>query len=318
MRLAHALLMGAMLASLFVPICLARMDLRYRDPLPLIVGWLMSMAGVVLTLAVGVVLLLVPHSLEPDNLTPLASHCRSPAEHGSPPKIEALGGLLGGLLLAVVAARATVVVAQARRRRATTRREHLTVLKLAARVESGSPTTLWLDHDPPLAFSLGGRPGTVVATEGLVRHLDPDTVAAVLAHERAHVAGRHHLLIAIADSMRAALPFLLLFRRAPHALRHLVEIAADLSAVHTCGAVAVQAALERVTGHKAPGMALPLGENHEELRLARLRRAAPLPTRRRRTARCSAVGLLATVTPFLTTVFLLHVMTLVACHAPAD
>ncbi|MGW4592714.1 hypothetical protein ACWEKJ_35815 [Amycolatopsis thermoflava] len=57
----------------------------------------------------------------------------------------------------------------------------------------------------------------------------------MLVHERAHLAGRHHQLVALADALRTALPFLPLFRDAPGALRELVELAADVAATRRCG-----------------------------------------------------------------------------------
>ncbi|MBP0456764.1 M56 family metallopeptidase, partial [Streptomyces montanisoli] len=44
----------------------------------------------------------------------------------------------------------------------------------------------------------GGR-GRVVVTEGMLRCLDADERAALVAHERAHLAGRHHLFLAAAE-----------------------------------------------------------------------------------------------------------------------
>nr|WP_248782549.1 M48 family metalloprotease [Lentzea albidocapillata] len=93
------------------------------------------------------------------------------------------------------------------------------MLRLAGRREPGAHPTVWLDHDRPLAFSLPGKPGLVVATEGLRRHLTPEEVDAVLDHERAHLNGRHHLLVAAADAVAAALPILPLFKRAASSIR---------------------------------------------------------------------------------------------------
>jgi hypothetical protein len=47
-------------------------------------------------------------------------------------------------------------------------RRRRTALRLAGRADGN---TLWLAHDRPLAFSLGGTHGVIVATGGLARHL---------------------------------------------------------------------------------------------------------------------------------------------------
>ncbi|GGX25087.1 M56 family metallopeptidase [Streptomyces noursei] len=50
-----------------------------------------------------------------------------------------------------------------------------------------------VDDDVPLAFALPGAPGRIVVSRGMLRRLDDDGRAALLAHERAHLTGRHHL-----------------------------------------------------------------------------------------------------------------------------
>ncbi|MCQ4044546.1 M56 family metallopeptidase [Streptantibioticus rubrisoli] len=49
------------------------------------------------------------------------------------------------------------------------------------------------------AYALPGRPGRVVVTAGMLRRLDAREREVLLAHERAHLRGRHHLLIICAD-----------------------------------------------------------------------------------------------------------------------
>ncbi|MFF1724787.1 M56 family metallopeptidase [Streptomyces sviceus] len=50
-----------------------------------------------------------------------------------------------------------------------------------------------LDDDAPIAFALPGKPGRVVVSRGMLRCLGDRERAALLAHERAHLRGRHHL-----------------------------------------------------------------------------------------------------------------------------
>ncbi|WP_370369937.1 hypothetical protein [Catenulispora sp. GP43] len=49
----------------------------------------------------------------------------------------------------------------------------------------------------------------------------------MIAHERAHVHGRHHLAIAFADAMEAAFPRIALFSVGRTQTARLVELAAD-------------------------------------------------------------------------------------------
>jgi beta-lactamase regulating signal transducer with metallopeptidase domain len=312
MTAAVALLAGALAAGWFVPDLLRRLDLRRRDPLPLIVAWLVSMASALLAATVGVLLLLMPDH-GPAPLLAAVHHCWSAIQHGSPPRLEELTGLIGMALLAAFVARLAVVSVRGMRRRARKRQDNLAVLRLAARSDAGPPDTLWLAHDRPLAFSMAGRPGVVVATEGLARNLDQHAVAAVLSHERAHLAGRHHLLIAAADALRAALPFVPLFRHAPRAIRDLVELSADLAAVRDCGPDAVRTALLGVARHGTPSTALAMAQDAVDLRLARLRHGRRPPGRMRRAVSCGLVGATAAALPFLAGTSLLLGIVFITC-----
>ncbi|MDT0469936.1 M56 family metallopeptidase [Streptomyces gibsoniae] len=50
-----------------------------------------------------------------------------------------------------------------------------------------------VDDDAPLAFALPGLPGRIVVSRGMLRCLGDGEREALLAHERAHLRGRHHL-----------------------------------------------------------------------------------------------------------------------------
>jgi len=103
------------------------------------------------------------------------------------------------LLIATVPAllTAAVLVLRAGHRQLTDlRRAH-------AAVDAGHPGPLTvLDDDRADAFALPGlpgRPGRIVATAGMLRALTGPERAALLAHERAHLTGRHHLFLAAAE-----------------------------------------------------------------------------------------------------------------------
>jgi beta-lactamase regulating signal transducer with metallopeptidase domain len=217
-------------------------------------------------------------------------------------------------LLIAFAARLVIVSVRGFQRRARKRQENLEVLRLVGRRPAAGPSDLlWLAHDRPLAFSMAGRPGIVVATEGLSRHLDHHSVEAVLAHERAHLAGRHHLLVATADAVHATLPFVPLFRQAPRAIRDLVELAADVAAVRDCGAPAVRTALLGVARHGAPSTSLAMAQDAVDLRLARLRHGTRPPGRVRQAVACGLTGVTAAILPFLAGTGLLLSVAVITC-----
>lgn len=58
------------------------------------------------------------------------------------------------------------------------------------------------------AYALPGRPGRIVVTSGMLRSLPPAERAVLLAHERAHIAHRHHRYTALAQDACALNPLL--------------------------------------------------------------------------------------------------------------
>jgi hypothetical protein len=121
-----------------------------------------------------------------------------------------------------------------------------------------------------MAVSIGGRPGVIIATEGLRKHLPPDAVQATLEHERAHLRGRHHVLVTVAEILASALPRCPLLRAAPAATKDLVELAADAEAARRWGTAAVRTALHHLTGQPAPALGLAMASRLTELRMSRL------------------------------------------------
>ncbi|MEV5573102.1 M56 family metallopeptidase [Spirillospora sp. NPDC052269] len=65
-----------------------------------------------------------------------------------------------------------------------------------------------MDDPEAEAFALPGRPGRVVVTTGMLDVLTPAQRDALIAHERAHLADRHHLFRALTTVAVAANPLL--------------------------------------------------------------------------------------------------------------
>lgn len=292
MTVALALLAGAALVAVLMPRLLWRLHRTHLDPLVLIAGWVLSGVGVLGTTVVAVLLLLLPEHGIQGALVQALHGCWTAVTHGSPPRVEQLAGLAGSMALMAVGLRVALIGRRQTIRRRHAREQRLDILRLAGRSDDEQPPTLWLEHDRPLAFSLPGRRGLVVATEGLAEHLAPREVFAVLEHERAHVRGRHHLLLAAAEALAWALPFLPLLRHASAALRDLVEFAADATAIRRCGARALHDALARVAGLDLPPTALAAGNQAVDLRLRRLANPRPVhgSTRRALGAVLAGVG----------------------------
>jgi Zn-dependent protease with chaperone function len=82
------------------------------------------------------------------------------------------------------------------------------------------------------AFAVPGRPGRILVTQGLLALLDGSERRVVLAHERAHLAGWHHGLRAVAEVSAAINPLLIPVRQS---VEFLVERNADEHAATVSG-----------------------------------------------------------------------------------
>lgn len=304
---ALALLMGAILVCIQGPRVLLPMTRHASiDPHVTMVAWLASVLSVVITTVAGVIFLALPGHGGLGQMLGHLNSCWSSLSHGALPSWEEFFALLGALALAVIAARIVVVAAAQTRVRRARREKYRFMLALVAATGLESPHIVWLDSAKLVAFSLPGRPGIIVATQGLREQLTPAAVAATLEHERAHLRGRHQLILDVVDAVAAALPSAPLLRAAPIALRELVELAADNAAVRRCGSAAVSAALRAVTA--SPGSGLAMAGTATARRLQRLDSGRGVSTGAVRSVFCVLMAISATALPaFLGLALLLSV-----------
>ena len=108
------------------------------------------------------------------------------------------------------------------------RKRHLSLVNLLSAPFEGSPGTRILDHPSPVAYCLAGTSSSVtVLSEGLLSLLDENQLRAVIAHENAHLAQQHHLVLIAFKSWHSALPWFPIANRAENAVALLVEMLAD-------------------------------------------------------------------------------------------
>lgn len=105
------------------------------------------------------------------------------------------------------------------------RRRHRQLIDLVG-VDIVSQRITVLDHPSSNVYCLPGKGGRVVATSSAVDRLTAEQLAAVVAHERAHLKGRHHALVGTVKCLATALPFSL-FRQARDSVTFLIERVAD-------------------------------------------------------------------------------------------
>lgn len=92
-----------------------------------------------------------------------------------------------------------------------------------------------IDADEPAAYCVAGRSPAVVVTSAALDRLDSRQLAAVLAHETAHLAGRHHELLLVLRALAGGLSRLPLFVAAADAVALLLEMCADDAAARRHG-----------------------------------------------------------------------------------
>lgn len=113
-----------------------------------------------------------------------------------------------------------------------------------------------IEHPLAAAYCLPGRRHRIVLTSAALRTLRPAELGAVLAHERAHVRGRHHLALVGARAAAAAFPHIRLFRAAACEIARLLELLADDAAARGTDPYTVASALLRVAAGRAPAATL--------------------------------------------------------------
>jgi heat shock protein HtpX len=87
---------------------------------------------------------------------------------------------------------------------------HILVADLARNAELPIPKVYEMDNDQPNAFATGRNPenAAVAATTGLLRRLDENEVAAVMAHELAHIKNRDTTIMVVAATFAGAISML--------------------------------------------------------------------------------------------------------------
>jgi Zn-dependent protease with chaperone function len=130
---------------------------------------------------------------------------------------------------------------------------------------------LVVEHPAAAAYCLPGRGGTVVVTRGALQALEAPQLAAVLAHERAHLGDRHDLVLVMANGMRRAFGFVPAFRWAASETAQLVEMRADDTALAVTDRHTLASALVCLAGGSHPVGTLAAGG---QLALARVQRLA--------------------------------------------
>lgn len=161
------------------------------------------------------------------------------------------------------------------------RRRQRTLLALLAHGDPKVPGALVVDYPSAAAYCLPGLRSQIVVSVGTLQLLGRGELAAVLAHERAHLRERHDLVLLPFTALRRAFPRSATCTDAHRAVALLVEMLADDRALRARPARELVSALVRfgtADTCPAPAGALAAGEGEVAARVTRLiQPVRPLP-----------------------------------------
>ncbi|MFG3542119.1 M56 family metallopeptidase [Streptomyces clavifer] len=127
-----------------------------------------------------------------------------------------------------------------------------------------------LPYGAPAAYCLPGRAPRIVVSDTAVRLLSARQLDAVLEHERAHVAGRHHLVLATAEAFVSVFRWVPLARHTREQTALLLEMIADDRAVRTHSHAVFATAMYEMAAVRAPRGAFAVGGHTVLIRLRRV------------------------------------------------
>lgn len=224
-----------------------------RAAVVLLAGSVLAWVGTALALGPLLAWTMSGPSLLPDGAAEACQRCLDAA---NPFPTTPLDSAVPVLLLLALPALATVALGVAmvaevmRRRRATARTGRLLRAQAERRTVLGYPV-LVVDDPHPFAMTLPRRNGGIHLSTGALGALAPDELAAVLAHEDAHLRQHHHLVTTAMAGISRYLRWVPLVGAAEAALGHYLEIAADDAARRRAGTPALAGALLTLGEHSS-------------------------------------------------------------------
>jgi Zn-dependent protease with chaperone function len=242
----------ALAVAVGAPRLLARLTARGASPRLGLAAWLTAMASAVAGAGAAVWFLTGAAIAGWPGLAQAV--CRSVAGQHCGPTVYRSAAFELALAAAAVAAVAAAVTAAWRYGRNVQRaqqrtRAHGEAARITGRALDGDTLNggaacgaIVVDAAAPAAYCVP-RPATIVLTTAALEILEPGQLGAVLAHERAHLAGRHHLLTGLSRGLAAVFPAVPLFSRGTREVARLAEMAADDAAARRTGRVVLVAAL---------------------------------------------------------------------------
>lgn len=259
MSLAVCLLAYSLAVAVLTPDALLRATRRGADPRMGITVWVLAIGSLPAAWLGAIGLASAELILAGGDIAEVLAGCvaalrgAATGTYGTPVQVGLLAlTVLVAIGLAVLVVRLGQALRQARRHT----HRHADTARLLGQMDDALGA-LVVDVPDRLAYAVAGRPHTIVLSRPALAALDNAQLQAVLAHERAHLAGRHHLLLAAARALAKTMPRIRLFTEGSRELSRLVEMSADDAAATAHGSRTLVGALLALAGGPArPGGAL--------------------------------------------------------------
>ncbi|MFF4728714.1 M56 family metallopeptidase [Streptomyces mirabilis] len=293
MTAAAALLVYASAIGFLAPPLMLRSDWPQHSPALAVAAWHALAVSFTAALALAAYHLATPAEHLHAGLTGLLHSCGLTAGPGSSPDPDAADSLAIALPVAVALLPLGSFVFEVLRARLD-RSRHRHVLDIVGRRSAALRATV-VDHERPAAYCLPGHRSRVVVSAGALRRLSADQLAAVLEHERAHIAGRHHLAMALSEAFARAFRWLPLARHAREQTSVLLEMIADDRALRSHPRDVLATALYEMAASAAPRGAFSAGGPAALLRLQRVL----VPGRRPHPALSATMAATTVIVPLL-------------------
>lgn len=245
---------------------LGRLTDRTRHPLLGVATWLVACGSVLAAFLIAGLLAAGWHL--PAFAAVVVEGCLTSAErphdhaHVTLPELALPALAVSGLRAAWVSFRGYATEARFRRR-------HVDAVRLVGRTDRRLGAIV-VESAEAAVYCVAGRRPTIVVTTQALDSLSGEQLAAVLDHERCHLAERHHVLLRACHAVARAFPFVPLFREARSHVAGLLEMRADDVAARRHGARPVADAIAVVGAAPPFGPALAAGGESALARAHRL------------------------------------------------
>jgi Zn-dependent protease with chaperone function/uncharacterized membrane protein len=223
------LLLYSMAMLVVAPPLLRALTYSGNAPRLAVVTWLSAIGTVVvswLATAVMVIIEVIGHWTHPRTV---AASCLARLQR----TISGDAGIGPQITLVVIAAAFVVAVAIIGMRLASAvlgmrarAHEHARAVRLVGH-PTGDANVVMVEAAKPAAYCVAGRPPAIVVTSAARAALDDRQLAAVLAHERAHLAGHHAAIVSALRALAAVFPRLRLITEGAQQVSQLLEMCAD-------------------------------------------------------------------------------------------